>query len=245
MPVAGRKTPNYKKDIVLNIVAAYEPVGMEEWTQVARDYRVMAKETIDRDPADVRRYFIEKLCNKNKKPTGVAAPDPITARAQKLYRAILVKSQAGSFGDSSDSEVEDDDDPVIEEDAVGEDDYDEDVGEETDDINGAGILSPDGDGSSAMTPVVRKRKISAVSSNKSKNVSNKRASAASALTTLANAMASNSANNGVFQMMQMFMQQQQMLMQVMLTSSRGSSSQFAVPIMPPFSPDVSSGSEKR
>lgn len=78
-----------------------------------------------------------------------------------------LETAAGSFGDSSDSEVEDEDDPVIEGDAVGEDDCDDNVVDERGDINGAGILScgtPDGDESSAITPVVRKKKVSAVSS---------------------------------------------------------------------------------
>jgi hypothetical protein len=69
-------------------------------------YKDSTNESVLREYAVVKRYFIEKLCNNNKKPTGEAAPVKV-GRAQHVYHAILAKSGCGNYGASSD--VDDDD----------------------------------------------------------------------------------------------------------------------------------------
>jgi hypothetical protein len=69
----GRGVPNYKKDVLMNIIADILPTGALAWQRVAERYRISSSENIDRDPADIKIFFIQKLCNNNKKPTGEAS----------------------------------------------------------------------------------------------------------------------------------------------------------------------------
>jgi hypothetical protein len=62
--VERSKNPNYKKNVMLQAISHIEPIGMEDWIQVAHSYQVLAKEAHERDPVDVKCYFIEKMCNK-------------------------------------------------------------------------------------------------------------------------------------------------------------------------------------
>ena len=43
----------------------------------------------------ISRYFVQKCCNNNKKPTGQSAPDPFTEKCQLLcvYHAIVALGQ--------------------------------------------------------------------------------------------------------------------------------------------------------
>jgi hypothetical protein len=63
-----------------------------------------------RDYTDIKRHFNEKLCDKNRKPTGQASPAIEVGRAQAIYLRILQKESASNVGglssdeDTSDSE---------------------------------------------------------------------------------------------------------------------------------------------
>ena len=106
------KKPNYKAKILLDIVDRLEPIGSAQWMDVADRYKVDSGEGSLRDWQDLKRYFVEKLCDKNKKPTGESAPKPQVARAQAIYEKILRKEGCGIYGDeaASEDEFEDDDD---------------------------------------------------------------------------------------------------------------------------------------
>ena len=62
----GRGVPNYKKDVLMNIIADILPTGALAWQRVDERYRISSSENIDRDPADIKRFFIQKLRNNNK-----------------------------------------------------------------------------------------------------------------------------------------------------------------------------------
>ena len=104
-------------------------------------YKDSTNESVLREYAVVKRYFIEKLCNNNKKPTGEAAPPVKVARAQRIYHAILAKSGCGNYGASSDDDDDDDDDDYDvddddeEDELLVEDDDHDDEGQTYEDVN--------------------------------------------------------------------------------------------------------------
>jgi hypothetical protein len=106
----GRKsgTNNYKKEFLLNVVEGVLPSSADAWKLCAQRYQTVAGEAVLRDHSDLKRYFVSKICNNLKKPTGESGPDPMTSRGQRIYRAIMAKEQALSFGNESDgNEYED------------------------------------------------------------------------------------------------------------------------------------------
>jgi hypothetical protein len=105
---SGRRSgfPNYKREILLNIINDILPVGQEHWKEVANRYKVAASENCVRDSVDLKRHFLEKLCDRNKKPTGVSSPKPEIQRVQKIYRRILQRENSCSIGEGNDSECD-------------------------------------------------------------------------------------------------------------------------------------------
>jgi hypothetical protein len=87
----GRGVPNYKKDILMNIIADILPTGALAWQRVAERYRISSSENIDREY--IKRFFIQKLCNNNKKPNREASGE--IKRAQDIHRRMLLKENAG------------------------------------------------------------------------------------------------------------------------------------------------------
>ena len=61
---------NYKNGILLDVIEQLMPKGQVGWQAVADRYQIVSGETIARAYDDIRRHFIEKLCNNFKKPTG-------------------------------------------------------------------------------------------------------------------------------------------------------------------------------
>ena len=112
----GRKSPNYKTEILLRIVSRIQPASAAEWKRVAVDYKIDSHEVEERDGVDIKRHFIEKMCNRNKKVTGEASPkNALVKEAQRLYGLILKKEGAVDYGgsgsgssDESDSSADDD-----------------------------------------------------------------------------------------------------------------------------------------
>jgi hypothetical protein len=127
----GRKAgaKKYNDDILLNIIEGIRPISAKDWERIASAYKDSTNESVLREYAVVKRYFIEKLCNNNKKPTGEAAPPVKVARAQRIYHAILAKSGCGNYGASSDDDDDEEDELLVE-----DDDHD-DEGQTYEDVN--------------------------------------------------------------------------------------------------------------
>lgn len=111
--------PNYRTDVLIGIVESLKPKGAEGWKRVAVLYQQDSGETMLRDGDDIKRHWIEKLCNKFKKPTGKTGQiesDRIF-RCQTIQRGIQAEIECEIMGMKSadeDSEEEDDDDSDIE-----------------------------------------------------------------------------------------------------------------------------------
>jgi hypothetical protein len=57
-----------------------------------------------RDAAGLKRFFIEKCCDRNKKPTGTSRPTELIRQSQKKYQRILMSADAAVYGYSSGEE---------------------------------------------------------------------------------------------------------------------------------------------
>jgi hypothetical protein len=128
----GRKSgvPNYQNELLLNIVEGILPSGPEQWKIVALNYQQAAKEDFLRYYDDVRRHFIEMLCKKMQRQTGLnnkSGPTPEVARAQLIHRKILVNEAAVTAeGDNEAEDMEKYEDAVNDDENEEEDDDKED-----------------------------------------------------------------------------------------------------------------------
>jgi hypothetical protein len=102
MPRAKGKA-NYKTDALIQVVEELLPNGAQGWTEVARLYQVRTGELSVREYDDMKQHWIEKCCNKFKKPTG-NPDDPkrdMILRCQCIQERIHEKSSSLVFGGDS------------------------------------------------------------------------------------------------------------------------------------------------
>eukprot|EP01035_Chromulina_nebulosa_P001212 gene1212-1632_t len=105
------KGRTYNTTVLLNIIESVKPVGMYMWQEVAKRYQEATNESTLRDHDDIKRHFIEKLCNRGMKPTGRSTKSEEVDRAQAIQARILQESSIGQFGgenDNDDDENQDD-----------------------------------------------------------------------------------------------------------------------------------------
>jgi hypothetical protein len=62
--------PNYRNDILIEVVKLYLPQGLETWRAVALAYQIESVETVLRRGENLRDNWNRKLCNRMQKPTG-------------------------------------------------------------------------------------------------------------------------------------------------------------------------------
>jgi hypothetical protein len=99
MPRA-KGTANYKVDVLIQVVEELLPNGAQGWQEAAFLYQHRSGEMNLRDNDDVKRHWIEKCCNKFKKPTGVPG-DPkrdMILRCQRIQQRIHSKTSSSIMG---------------------------------------------------------------------------------------------------------------------------------------------------
>lgn len=101
--------PNYKNELLINVIEGILPNGPALWQMVARRYQEVSGEMNIREVQDIRRHFTthKNLCDNGKKVTGSSAPKESVARCQSIWRKILSRSAAANLGandSGSDSE---------------------------------------------------------------------------------------------------------------------------------------------
>ena len=101
----AREREDYQKETLLTIIESVLPASTAMWSVVASRYQQATNEPLLRDAADIKRYFMAKLCDGHKKPTGSSAPALLIARAQACYERILRKEHAAVYGSDSDEAV--------------------------------------------------------------------------------------------------------------------------------------------
>ena len=84
--------PNYKNDILIEVVELYLPQGLEAWRAVALAYQRESMETVLRRGEDLRDNWNKKLCNCMQKPTGKTLRLSVAFR-MKPPRSFWVRSQ--------------------------------------------------------------------------------------------------------------------------------------------------------
>ena len=97
---SGRKSPNYKNHILLEIIKGIEPAGRVDWERVAVRYQENSNEAVLRDYQDIKRHFIQKMCNSQKKVTGESSAVKLVQDSQNVYERILRKEGAGNYNSS-------------------------------------------------------------------------------------------------------------------------------------------------
>lgn len=84
----------YNNDVLLDTIANILPITVEEWKLIAIGYQAVTGEITTRNPAQLKRYFNEKLCGK--KLRGAAKP----SRMMKTALAIAQQMEHKEFGHS-------------------------------------------------------------------------------------------------------------------------------------------------
>ena len=80
--------PNYKNDILINIVESILPQGLKAWWSVAAVYQRESGETALRRGEDLRDNWNKKLCNRMQKPTGIVIQHHIQDAANAAISGI-------------------------------------------------------------------------------------------------------------------------------------------------------------
>jgi hypothetical protein len=79
--------PNYRNDILINVVEEYLPQGLEAWRGVALAYQRESMESTLRRGEDLRDNWNKKLCNRMLKPTG----KPGAVLTDRIFRCIAIE----------------------------------------------------------------------------------------------------------------------------------------------------------
>ena len=104
---------NYKTNELIEAIEKNLPQGAEGWKEVAVMYKVKTSDNVLCDYEDLKRHWVEKLCNRFKKLTGStgSARSDIILRCQRVQAKILEKSNSLMMGsDDNDEETSDDND---------------------------------------------------------------------------------------------------------------------------------------
>ena len=78
--------PNYKNDILIEVVELYLPRGLEAWREAALAYQRESMETVLRRGEDLRDNWNKKLCNRMQKPTGKPG-----VNTDRIFRCIEIE----------------------------------------------------------------------------------------------------------------------------------------------------------
>jgi hypothetical protein len=102
---SGAKT--YNKTTLLKLIKRYKPTNSVLWGTVAEQYRVECGEIEARPSLTIKKFFIQKMCNNLRKPTGSSGVDDITAQSQAIFREMLDEEEACDEGDNDNEDFED------------------------------------------------------------------------------------------------------------------------------------------
>jgi len=85
----GRRSggvPNYRNEIIIEVVEQYLPQGLETWRTVALAYQRESMETVLHRGEDLWDNWNRKLCNRMQKPTGKP-----TVNTDRIFRFIAIE----------------------------------------------------------------------------------------------------------------------------------------------------------
>ena len=121
-PITMGKNKSYNTDILVSLIDEHLPDGGEQWENIAKLYQVKASEENLRNGEDIKRHWVNTLCNKQNKPTGsTGGKTDLILKCQRIQKRILEKSNSRMYGASDiedlsgdeDEDEDDDDDEII------------------------------------------------------------------------------------------------------------------------------------
>jgi hypothetical protein len=129
------KGKKYNHDVLLQVIQMKKPTNPAMWNDVAQTYATLSGEGESRGGPNVEKYFIEKMCNSQKKITGDTgtAKNNLTIRSQQIYRSIMTSLSTHRSNLDDDSDYDSDDNNSNEADVPF--DEDDDIEEEDLQIN--------------------------------------------------------------------------------------------------------------
>jgi hypothetical protein len=96
---------NYKNKVLINITNELLPNGEVAWEAVCTAYFNQSKEKALRNTMDVRKHWIENLCNNMQKPTGRTGKNGDRIhQCMLIEKKVMKKTHSGMIGLSSDSD---------------------------------------------------------------------------------------------------------------------------------------------
>jgi hypothetical protein len=97
---------NYKVDMLILVVEEMLPSGAQAWQEVAALYQARSSEMLLQDHNDIKRHWVDKCCNKFKKPTGNPGDlkRVMILRCQRIHERILKKSASCIMGADSEGD---------------------------------------------------------------------------------------------------------------------------------------------
>jgi hypothetical protein len=93
------KKPYYNKSLLLELVKQFKPTCAAHWRLIAQAYQQRTGEAELRRPSSLKRFFIEKMCNNMKKPTG--GGNQVILDSQTAWLSIIEREGAISYGVAS------------------------------------------------------------------------------------------------------------------------------------------------
>jgi len=148
---------NYNRELLLSIINTWKPSSSVVWETVTEQYHKKSEEDKLRDPQEVKKYFITKMCNNGIKPTGQSALEKFISDYQSVYAKILDLEGAANYGDNDEDDKDSDE---IENESLCDDN--EDV-QTDDDLT---IIENE---SNALKPIIKVKQEFSIS-NKTKNI---------------------------------------------------------------------------
>jgi len=208
--LAGAKS--YNKEALVYCVTKVKPSSLTDWKKVAKKYKVKANEEFERDEKAIKRYFLDTLCNKMKKPSGDTGSisNNIILKSQKFWKDVMENDMVENLGDDDDETSS----------FASCDEAKQDVGEPEDTSfeeqrGPVHILdiSEDSEDEDVSTKRAADTKVGKNSEIKTKNSRNPRTSTASIINQLANTISSSQESNILLLLLQQQQQRQQQQMQ--------------------------------
>ena len=97
VPKRRGRAAGANKKTLHKLVKQYKPTNNR--ANIAEKYQVACRELEARPAAVIKKFFVTKMCNSMRKPTGSSGIDDMTAKSQSLQRSLHQIEEGDTFGD--------------------------------------------------------------------------------------------------------------------------------------------------
>ena len=85
-------------------ISQLKPTNIIVWGTVAEQYRITCGEWEARQASVFKIFFIQKMYNSMRKPTGSSSIDDFTAKCQALNQSLYALEEGDTIGNSDDED---------------------------------------------------------------------------------------------------------------------------------------------